>query len=302
MRLQRILYLERRARGSARAFAYAARRAKERGAGLTLAGVARGGGMERLLELADRLDVPVRVHGEPGLELSPGVLEDHELVITVARGRGARWFGTGDPVVQTLVRSCDCPVWVLHPAQGPQTRVVLAGVDIPSPPGSSGRRALRWAADLAADAGAALYVVHCWSVMGESMLASRSRGGSHRGARRVLASAERSRREALEALLREEAIEPAGVVLQKAPVAPGLREVSWRLEADVVVVGATPSAGLGLLASRTAERLSGWVPASVVVIPAGRGDPSIPSRDASRSAVPHSPRYPRPSRTSHPVS
>lgn len=265
MRLRRILYLERRERGSTRAFSCAVRLAKDHAAELTLAG-STSRRRERVLTAAELLETPVRVSREDGAGIPWSEVGDHDLVVTVGprRRKGPlRW----DPVVRSLVRECRCPVWVIHPAQGPEVRVVLAAVDLASSDGRA-RGVLRAVTDLWGRSDADVHAVHCWSLMGESMLASRTRGGSRRGARQVRQAAERSRRRELEQLLADEGMsDVAGAVLRKAGVVPGIRDAAWRLEADVVVVGWTDRTWLGeVVLGHTAERLIGRVPASVLVV------------------------------------
>lgn len=278
MRLRRILYLERRERGSARAFSSAVRLARDHGAELTIAGDT-SRRRERILAAAELLETPVRISEERAGAIPWSEVRDHDLVVTVGprRRKGPlRW----DPVIRSLVRECRCPVWVLHPVQGPEVRVVLAAVDLESPDRQA-QSVLRTVAGLWAEGRTDVHAVHCWSLVGESMLASRSRGGSRRGAKQVLASAERSRRRALERLLAEEGLaDRASAVLRKAGVVPGLRDAAWRLEADVVVVGRTDRTWLGeMVLGHTAERLIGRVPSSVLVVP----PPSVRGRRWSAS-------------------
>lgn len=290
---RRILYVERRARGSRRAFEFAVHQASSRGASLTVAGPP-GARLAPLVELASRLGIRVeRLYGWDAAR--PGMAAAHDLVITVGR-RSRGFWSEGDAVVRQLLAEIRRPVWILHPAQGPELRVVVAAIDLPSAGLEPSRRVLRAAADLASD-GAALRLVHCWCKVGESMLSSRTRGGSPRGAQRAVAAAARGRLEALQELVREEKLgSEAGVVLRREAVVPALREVAWRLEADVVVVGASSSTGLGRrLLGSTAERLVGRVPASVLVVPrpeAARLSPRPARRARSRWA----PAYPGQSR------
>lgn len=267
-RFQRILYLERRARGSARAFSCAVDTAVRQGAALTLAGAATEERLDRMAELAGLFELPVARLGAGRSEGLWAVLAgDHDLVITVGRARGAGGLFRLGSVERALVRDCEIPVWILHPAQSPEARVVIAAVDVSTSAADRlNREIVETAMVLAADAGAELHVAHCWSVVGESLLASRSRGGSPGGAERVLASAVRERRRRLEALL-EAAGGVGNVVLCKGKVVPGLREVAWRLEADILVVGSVGRKGLGaLFPGNAAERLMGRVPASLFVV------------------------------------
>lgn len=289
-RFRKILYLERRVRGSARAYAFALERAAEHGASLTLAGVVRAGErsgsarywrgrLERMAEAGRVHGVPVHLrvlesgdNGAGPLELVAG----HDLVITVGKAGASGWpFRLGD-LERTLVRDCECPTWILDPVQSPDIRVVLAAVDVSAPDQeSANRRILGTAAALAAGPDAELYVVHCWSVMGESLLASRTRGGSPKDAERVLDTAVEARRRVLERLLESmELGESTTVIFRKGKVVSCIRDTAWRTEADVVVVGTAARTGISaLLVGNTAERLVGRVPGSVFVVrvPAGAG-------------------------------
>lgn len=272
-RFQRIFYLERRRRGSMRAVSRAVQTAQEQGATLTLAGVPRGR-LARLVEFAGTFDVPVRRLdlAEPG-GITTEVRGEHDLVMTVARTRRSMGpFGLS-ALDRELLRNCTCPLWFLHPAQYGSTRVILAAVDV-SVPDRQGmnRQVLRTAAELTEGSGAALCVVHCWSVLGESLLASRTRGGSPSTADRVRARTERTRARRIEALLAAEGVPTSTrVVLRKAGVVPGLIDTAWSLEADTVVVGTAPRTGISaLLLGNSAEGLLGRVPASVLVVPVGR--------------------------------
>lgn len=271
-RFQRILYLERRTGGSRRAFSCAIRVAAKHGASLTLKGMSRGRA-ERMLRLAALFEVPARISG-PGRNVGPdSTVATHDLVITVGRFGGSPWPYRLDRLERRLLRSQACPVWILHPAQGSPVRVVLAAVDVSRPEQETlGREVLEMAADLTGDWQAELHVVHCWSVMGESLLASRSRGGGPRCADQAVVSAMRARRRQLEGLLSEGGVAgSANMLLRKDEVVAGVRDVAWRLEADVVVVGTTARTGLsGLVMGNTAERLLGRVPSSILVVPGHR--------------------------------
>lgn len=269
-RFQRILYLERRRRGSMRALSCAVHAAVRHGASLTLAGQTSAERLVRMAELAELFDLSVRCRRlPPGEAIRADLAAGHDLVITVGRMSGSGSPRHLDDVERSLLRGCGCPVWILHPAQSPEPRVVVAAVDVGRPDrGALNRSILRSAAGLAEDTGAELHVVHCWMVVGESLLSSRTRGGSRRGAERVLAEAERRRRDQVAALLESSGVAGAHVVLRKAGVVAGLREVAWRLEADILVVGSAGRTGLAaLFPGNTTERLMGRVPASLFVVP-----------------------------------
>ncbi len=286
-RFQRILYVERRRRGSTRAFSCAIHTALREGASLTVAGAATGDRLERMAELGSLFGVPVRrVELDRG-GLPADLVSGHDLVITVGRSKGPVWPFRPGGLERRLMRECGCPAWILHPAQSPESRVVVAAVDVTSRAGEAlSRGVLEAAGGLADSTGAELHVVHCWSVVGESLLASRSRGGSRRGAERVLTEAARSRRRRIEGLLEAAGLGGVGrVVLCKQKVVPGLRDVAWRLEADIVVVGSVGRTGVGaLFPGNTAERLVGRVPASLFVVPADWAQAADPSPSLRRAA------------------
>jgi nucleotide-binding universal stress UspA family protein len=298
-RYQRILYFERRARGSARAFSCAVDTAVRQGASLTLAGAAAKDRLDRMVELAGLFELPVaRLPSGRGQGLRAALAGEHDLVITVGRARGAGGPFRLGSVERALVRECESPVWILHPAQSPETRVVVAAVDVSTSAGDRlNREVVETAMVLAADLGAELHVAHCWSVVGESLLASRNRGGSPGAAERVLTAAVRERRRRVEALL-EAVGGVANVVLCKGKVVSGLREVAWRLEADILVVGNAGRKGLGaLFPGNAVERLMGRVPASLFVVRDGGGaggavDAAIRGTDTLSTARP-GPRRPR---------
>lgn len=286
-RFQRILYVERRRGGSTRAFSYAVRVALRHGAALTLAGPAAGRRLERMAELVEIFGLPLGVE-EVGsaVERLLEAAGRHDLVLTVGRVRRGLWPFPLGTLERRLLRESPCPTWILHPAQSPDVRVVAAAVDVATDAGLADTRGvLRAAAGLAAAVGAQLHVVHCWTVVGESMRASRTRGGSWRGARRAVTQTERRRRERLEACLSEEGIQPSSVVLPKGGVVPGILEATWQLEADVVVAGTARRTGLsGLVMGNTAERLVGRVPASVLAVPLGAGEKGWAERGSARRA------------------
>jgi nucleotide-binding universal stress UspA family protein len=279
--LRRILYLERHPGGFARSFACALQVARDHGASLTLArGAAESDGIRRAAR--DRrerrmLEERTRAARAQGVrarvaELDAELMDissEHDLLMTVARRDSLRWPLRFAPSERSLLQRCRCPTWILHPAQGPRVHVIVAGIDVSSDGEEArNRRVLDTAACLARGAGAVLYVVHAWSLLGESILRSPNRGGSRRTVRRLLIDTAASRRERLERLLDEAAIDPPPrILLRKGRTVHSLESVAWTIQADLVVVGTSGRDGLGtLLVPTAAEQLLGRVPGSVVTV------------------------------------
>lgn len=292
-----VLYVEGRPGGSARAFACAVEVAEACGASLTVAGLmawsegsgdrsplAPGAaqrrnvlvgrwrrGLEGLASLARVRGIPVGVRLLEGdrCEAVVRAVEEggHDLLMTVA-DPGPFWPWRLSSADRCLLRRNPCPAWILHPAQGAGLRVVLAAVDVGGRLSRVDREVVRVAACLAEVSEAELHVVHAWSLPGESVMASPTRGVGRRRTRRFLAEARRDRRRRVERLLALEAPgRPATVVLRKGQAVSAIREVARRREADVVVVGGGDRTGIGALVfGNVAERVVGWVPGSVLAV------------------------------------
>ncbi|MEQ9447955.1 MAG: universal stress protein, partial [Rhodospirillaceae bacterium] len=69
-----------------------------------------------------------------------------------------------------LMRKCPCPVWVLKPGAEPRFRRILAAVDpkeFDEDANKLNHKIVQLASSLAQNEGAALHVVHAWSVVGK---------------------------------------------------------------------------------------------------------------------------------------
>jgi nucleotide-binding universal stress UspA family protein len=298
-RLQQVLYLERHPGGFGRAFACALRVARDHGASLTVAAApedfgARGRpalpGDRRILAERVRLARARGVDARLGT-VDPDVLRassEHDLLMTVARRDSLRWPLRFAPGERALLHRCGCPTWILHPVQGPRLRTVVAGVDVSAESDDAwNRRILDAAACLARGAGAKLYVVHAWTLLGESLLRSRNRGGSRQTVRRLLADTAADRQRRVERLLDglDSEFRPR-VLLRKGRTVASLEDVAWRRQADLVVVGSSDREGLGTLVfPTTAEQLLGRVPGSVVTVhpPANAHAPTAGRTPAHRT-------------------
>lgn len=297
MQLQRILYLERRFGGLSRSLAAALDVARDHGAALTVAGAVPGerrwsshrsggrsaaerwrGAVEAWARNAGAVEVEVRLLSPSNLAAAASA---HDLLMTVAHRESLRWPLRYAPEERSLFQQCACPVWVLHPAQSRGVRVVVAGVDVSRQADEAvARRVVRSAGSLARAAGAELHVVHAWSVVGESVIGSASRGGGRHELERLLRSEAVARRARLDRLLERESMEPRpAVVLRHGRPVQVLESVVWERQADVVVLGDSPEReGLRrLLFPPAAEQLLGRVHGSLLVVPSHATAPR-PSR------------------------
>ena len=293
-----LMYVERRVRGSTRGAACALELARAHGGELTVAAVlpADGGGAGAAMRVAARrrqwtarLEELVAELGGGRVEVRRLLLDGiewtavsdrieaagHDLVVTVADRSELAWPRRHSERDGLLLRHVACPVWLLHPAQGPGLREVLAAVDVTDTTDELNRRILRVAGQVAGGAGAELVVVHGWSLVGESLLADLTRGGSRRGRAHLLADERRERREHVERLISEEAgsASPSVALPHGSPVR-AIEHEAWDRQADLVVVGARPHGALrDLVLGTVAERLLARVPCSVLVVPeAARGE------------------------------
>jgi nucleotide-binding universal stress UspA family protein len=218
--------------------------------------------------------------GEPFFTVIQQVLRDgHDLVMKVAegpvRGLQQRLFGSTD---QHLMRKCPCPVWLFRPTQSERFRSVLAAVDVAGADRTKlNARIVQLASSLAVREGAELHVVHAWSLYGESILRSPTRGIGEAPLEALLQDTRRTREERLLELVREEAVpesEPR-LHLVKAAAPVGIRHEARRVEADVVVMGTLSRAGVpGFLIGNTAESVLSQLDCSVLTVkPAGFQSP-----------------------------
>ena len=224
------------------------------------------------------------LRGKPFLVIVQEVLkEGRDLVMKNAEGPSggfrSRLFGSTD---QHLLRKCPCPVWLFNPSQGPGFRSVLASVDVGGGGDSEiNRRILQLASSLSVRENASLHVAHVWSLYGESILRSPSRGVGQDLLNQLLEEEEEERLRRLQSLVEEAAVPDSNprLHLVKAEAADGIRAVSEEVLADVVVMGTLSRAGVrGLLIGNTAETVLGRLDSSVLAVkPEGFRSPVFPA-------------------------
>lgn len=294
-RFRDILYLERHLEGSSRACAAAVRLARANEARLTVAAV-----VSRDVELWEaRLDEVVEAASEGGVDVErcllggdpeaalPGQVEraGHDLLLAVAYTPAGPSLSPGHPVDRALLRSLPCAVWLMAPSQSGPVRVVLAAVRLESSdPSPVDRLVVETSASLAAMTGARLHVAHFWGVLGESVLASPTRGVRRGRLGRVLEGVEGEQYRRLEALMAEVAPDAeVELTVAKGDASRGVARLARRIQADVVVAGNSARSGVeGVLFGNLTERLLGRVHGAVLALrPAGEGD-ERPARGSAR--------------------
>jgi nucleotide-binding universal stress UspA family protein len=109
-----------------------------------------------------------------GIELIREVIRDkHDLLIKASADTAARTRRLRSTVDMRLLRKCPCPVWLFSSATPSRFERLLAAIDpTPGDPDHAAlnRKILELAASLCVSEGAALHVVHAWSVPFERRL------------------------------------------------------------------------------------------------------------------------------------
>lgn len=163
-----------------------------------------------------------------------------------------------------LVRSCPCPVWLVHGNAAVPPRRILAATAVDE----LGARTTGAAAILAELAGAELNIVHAWKMPVELQLEHDRL--DHDEIERRLRQVERELRGRIVALLPATEVAPRVEVLQSSPTR-AVREAVAHLDPGLVVIGTVARSGLvGLIVGNTVEHLYD-LPCSLLVIKEGEG-------------------------------
>ena len=161
-----------------------------------------------------------------------------------------------------VLRSCNVPVWVVKPAHDLEHKLVLAAVDLTK----VGDQVLDHAAFLARRTGAALHVVHAYSIPRELQLQAKEMDKEEYDAR-VEALKAQAQADLDERLLRVELTESASTHLIRKSAHGAIKETVEHLQPDVLVMGSLSKGGRpGYHLGETAERLFGQLECSVLSI------------------------------------
>ncbi|MFO8175149.1 MAG: universal stress protein [Longimicrobiales bacterium] len=194
------------------------------------------------------------------------------LVIKAVEGRRPGRECGREKEERAILRSLPFSVWLLPEKEQRRGPVILAAVALrhwaPSPADSV---VLRTAAALARWEGSQLHVVHAWTLVGESILASHTRGMGPARTRRLLRGARRERQLRLEELLETEGVvSEAAVTLAKGDPHKVIRDVVRETRADVLVGGYEGRSGLWrILGGNLLEKFLGTEGLAVFAVRAG---------------------------------
>lgn len=195
------------------------------------------------------------------------------------------------PVDREFLADAPLPVWLLHPAQGGAVSSVLATVGLSgSADTAADRRVMRNAALLARRLGASLTVVRPWALVGESILASPTRGVSPERYRTILEEAQAEHERDLARTLAAEIPDtPVETVVRKGPAETVIRHAGWRCDAEILVMEGREEPELAArLLGPLPERLFRGIPCSLLLANAPREDPARQGIPAGRvPSLPH---------------
>ncbi len=161
-----------------------------------------------------------------------------------------------------VLRSCPVPVWVVKAAHDLEHKLVLAAVDLTK----VGDQVLDYASFLARRTGAALHVVHAYSIPRELQLRAKEMDKEEYDAR-IEALKAQAQAELDERLLRVELTESPTTHLIRKSAHGAIKETVEHLQPDVLVMGSLSKGGRpGYHLGETAERLFGQLECSVLSI------------------------------------
>lgn len=192
---------------------------------------------------------------------------------------GQRGFRT---VTTKLLRECPCPVLAKRDHRKYKHRRIVAAVDVapsPSDQAPANHCIVEMAGQLAKRAAGTVFLFHCWSLWGETLLQTHPRNDEE--VSRLLAAEENERLRGLEQLIDE--CQLSGVELEikllKGDIRKLLPEFVAKEKIDLVVMGTVARKGVRrLIIGNTAEKLINELTCSVLAIkPEGFISPVSPN-------------------------
>lgn len=239
----------------------------------------------RVRKLGIEVETEVRT-GNAHVELIKSVVERNaDLLMLVDHPKDRVKGPSFGATTMKLLRKCPCPVWAQRSATRSAYRKVLAAVDLgpESDRASSPNGAILEMALMTARArpGTKLYVLHAWTLWGESLLRGPVRTPESEIAR-LTSDALRERERRMSELLsahRTEGIEVVPLIAkgEATRLVPAAVE---ELKVDVLVMGTVARTGLpGLIIGNTAEKILNQVSCSVLTVkPDGFKSPALAAR------------------------
>lgn len=203
------------------------------------------------------------------LKVSPGAITDASL----------------DALDMKLLRKCPCPVWIAAAGPARRLNVVLAAVDVFTPPADAPLQEsiIRCAGAAALSDDATVHVVNVWHVHGEHLL---RRHLSVTDLQNHVQETRKNATGALRALLGRAEQPNARPHLVRGEPPSAIARTAAKVGADLLVMGTVARTGLpGLIIGNTAESVLAAVHCEVLVVkPAGFVSPLM-AQEASTAAV-----------------
>ena len=210
--------------------------------------------------------------GKPFLEIIREVLrENHDLVMKTAQGEGGLKGMLFGSTAMHLLRKCPCPVWLVKKGVERYDRIIAAVDPDPSDEQKNKLNAkiMDLATSLAKLEQSELFVVHAWSLYGETIL----RGGVGRMDQkeidRLVREAEATHKRGLDDFLQKYDLQGLNyrVHLIKGEAGKVIPERAERKRADLIVMGTLSRSGVrGFLIGNTAEKILQKVDCSVLAV------------------------------------
>jgi len=212
------------------------------------------------------------LNGVPFINIIQEVLRnEHDLVMTTADGSGAGKAPLFGSTSMHLMRKCPCPVWVIKPGQPRQFSRILVALDLAREDeerAALANQIMEMATSLARTSQSELYVIHTWSVYGESVL--RGRGGlSDENLQMLLNETRNAHRQTLQEFLQQHPLDDlrTEIYLLKGDAGVVIPQLAQAKQVDLIVMGTLSRSGLsGFLIGNTAEKVLQQVNCSLLTV------------------------------------
>jgi len=192
----------------------------------------------------------------------------HDLVVLVREPVRNAWPLRPPWADRLILRETEASVLFLSPRQSSDFSVVLSGIDVTTEPARElGARLASITVEIARDFGGEAEFVHAWSLVGETVLASPTRGVSPARLAQ-LRDEERSRRlDQIAELIPEADDIPVRITTPHGAVGRALEHRAIEAGADIIVLGRPTVSLIGSLVLGTPpEYLLGRIPAAILVV------------------------------------